>query len=201
MKWNFLGKKKGLLAAAALGLSLVTAPAVPAFAAEAPAAYTQKDLNAELTMAVAWFQSSRYSAEFCIQPTAIMSSSFKSSCENEAASAGACASGAPMNETQSAAATSSCFFLPIQNSFMCLPPDFLKNHNLLYALILYRFFRVEKRDTRPVPFVFRQRFFCTKEGGLAGIWRAETNPISRRLFSLGKSGNLFIEGKEFLWHC
>ena len=67
MKWNFLGKKKGLLAAAALGLSLVTAPAVPAFAAEAPAAYTQKDLNAELTMAVAWFQNSAEYRELCYQ--------------------------------------------------------------------------------------------------------------------------------------
>ena len=64
---NLLSKKKGLLAAVALGLTLVTTPAAATYAAEAPAAYTQQDINDEMIMAAAWMQNSAEYRELCYQ--------------------------------------------------------------------------------------------------------------------------------------
>src|SRR5574344_1470797 len=65
---KFMSKKKNLLLAAALSFSFATAAPLTTYAAEAPAqTYTQKDLNNELTMAVAWFQNSAEYRELCYQ--------------------------------------------------------------------------------------------------------------------------------------
>ncbi|WP_303105127.1 5'-nucleotidase, lipoprotein e(P4) family [uncultured Mitsuokella sp.] len=63
---TFMSKKKSLLVAAALGISLITGAPQTTFAAEAQA-YTQQDLNAELTMAAAWMQNSAEYRELCYQ--------------------------------------------------------------------------------------------------------------------------------------
>lgn len=62
---TFMGKKKALLAAAALSFSLAAAPFGSANAAATD--YTQKDLNDELIMAVDWFQNSAEYRELCYQ--------------------------------------------------------------------------------------------------------------------------------------
>lgn len=49
---KFISKKKSLFVAAALGFSMFTGAPQSVLAAETPA-YTQQNLNAELTMAVA----------------------------------------------------------------------------------------------------------------------------------------------------
>lgn len=65
---KFMSKKKNLLLAAALSFSFATAAPLTTYAAEAPVpAYTQEDLNRELTMAVAWFQNSAEYRELCYQ--------------------------------------------------------------------------------------------------------------------------------------
>lgn len=70
----FLSKKKSLVAAVALGLSLAWAPQL-SYAAEQPATgavqvaqdYSQEELNNELTMAAAWMQNSAEYRELCYQ--------------------------------------------------------------------------------------------------------------------------------------
>lgn len=64
---KFLSKKKSLLIAAAMGVSFIAAPLTPSYAAEAPQAYTQQDLNDEMIMAVAWMQNSAEYRELCYQ--------------------------------------------------------------------------------------------------------------------------------------
>lgn len=63
---KFISKKKSLFVTAALGLSLFTGSPQAVLAAEQPA-YTQENLNAELTMAVAWMQNSAEYRELCYQ--------------------------------------------------------------------------------------------------------------------------------------
>lgn len=63
---GFFSKKKSLLIAAAMGVSLLAAPLTPSYAAEKPA-YTQEQLNDQMVMAVAWMQNSAEYRELCYQ--------------------------------------------------------------------------------------------------------------------------------------